>query len=101
MGDDVPMSVHQFRDDDAGYLQWLRDHPDGFVLNIQHSHHASDAKVHRADCHTISGENPAGGAWTGPSYIKVCADRLTAVEQWAAAVTEVSIPTCGTCRPTR
>ena len=28
------MSVREFRDDDAGYLDWLATHPDGYVINI-------------------------------------------------------------------
>jgi hypothetical protein len=26
--------VQVFQDDDAGYLRWLTEHPDGVVLNI-------------------------------------------------------------------
>src|SRR5882724_10880652 len=70
MVEDKAMSAHEFRDDDAGYLAWLNTHPDGFVLNIGRSHHATAARVHHASCRTISGANPRGGLWTGP-YVKV------------------------------
>ena len=69
------MSAHEFRDDDAGYLAWLATHPNGFVLNIARSHHATEARVHHASCRTISGANPRGGLWSGP-YVKVCAEHL-------------------------
>lgn len=75
MAEDKAMSAHEFRDDDAGYLAWLATHPNGFVLNIARSHHATEARVHHASCRTISGANPRGGLWSGP-YVKVCAEHL-------------------------
>jgi hypothetical protein len=27
--------VQEFQDDDAGYLAWVQQHPDGFVLNTE------------------------------------------------------------------
>ncbi|MGB9306748.1 MAG: hypothetical protein WCB92_24650 [Mycobacterium sp.] len=76
------MSALEFRDDDARYLAWLAANPGGYVINIARSHSANEARVHLAGCRTISGENPAGGVWTGP-YVKVCAERLAEIEQWA------------------
>lgn len=94
------MSAHNFRDDDAGYLAWLAAHPDGYVINIARSHTASEARVHHAGCWTISGQNPRGGAWTGP-YVKVCAEQLAELEQWAIDEVGEPIRRCGTCSPTR
>ncbi len=91
-------SAHEFRDDDAGYLTWLADHPDGYVINIGRGHSAAEAKVHHAGCWTINGKNPRGGVWTGP-YVKVCAEHLVDLEQWAADQVGQSLPPCGTCRP--
>jgi hypothetical protein len=90
------MSVRAFRDDDAGYLAWLDAHPDGYVINIERSHSATEARVHHAGCWTISGQNPRGGALTG-SYVKVCAERLAELEQWASDQVGKTIPRCGTC----
>jgi hypothetical protein len=52
--------MHEFRDDDAGYLAWLAAHPDGYVINIARHYSATTALVHRAGCWTISGENHTG-----------------------------------------
>jgi hypothetical protein len=90
--------VHEFRDDDAGYLAWLAAHPDGYVINIARSHSAAAARIHHAGCRTISGQNPHQGPWTGP-YVKVCAQRLTELEEWATSKVGEPIPPCGTCRP--
>ena len=87
-----------FRDDDSGYLDWLAAHPDGHVINIPRNHSATAARVHRADCRTINGQNPHKGAWTGP-YIKVCAEQLADIQQWAADNVRGAIAPCGTCNP--
>lgn len=85
-----------FRDDDVGYLNWLAANPDGYVINIARGLSASAARVHRAGCWTINGQNPHKGPWTG-SYVKVCAEKLADIEQWANAKVGVPIPQCGTC----
>jgi hypothetical protein len=90
--------VGEYRDDDAGYLAWLAAHPDGYVINIARRYSATDARVHRADCWTISGENPRGGPWTGP-YVKVCAQHLAELDQWAIDQVGEPIMRCGTCHP--
>lgn len=89
--------AREFRDDDAGYLAWLTDHPDGYVINIARSHSPRDARVHHADCRTLPtdcGQNVCTGA-----YVKVCADDLSELEQWVIEHLSKPIPSCGTCRP--
>jgi hypothetical protein len=98
--EDKAMSAREFRDDDGGYLAWLGAHPDGYVINIARSPNATQARVHHAGCRTISGQNPRGGAWTGP-YVKVCAERLAELEQWSIDQVGEPIPRCGTCHPAR
>lgn len=29
------MAAHEYRDDDLGYLEWLKDNPRGYIINIQ------------------------------------------------------------------
>lgn len=90
--------VMEFRDDDAGYLAWLAAHRDGYVINIARSHSATQARVHHAGCRTVTGQNPHGGAWTGP-YVKVCAEHVAELAQWAIEAVGRPISPCGTCRP--
>lgn len=89
---------HEFRDDDVGYLSWLAAHPYGYVINIARGHSLSAARIHQAGCRTINGQNPRNGAWTGP-YVKVCAENLVDLEQWATDNLDQLIPPCGTCHP--
>ena len=98
--DDMAMSTREFRDDDAGYLDWLAAHPGGYVINIARSLNATQACVHHAGCWTISGESRRGSAWTGP-YVKVCAEQLAELEQWAIDRVGEPIPRCRTCHPSR
>lgn len=95
----VPVTpAREFREDDIGYLAWLAAHPVGYVINIARNHSATTARVHHAGCRTINGKNPRGGVWTGP-YVKVCAEHLAELEQWAIDRVGASIPLCGTCHP--
>jgi hypothetical protein len=99
-GAKAAMSAREFRDDDSGYRAWLATHPDGYVVNISRSHNAATARVHHAGCRTINGQNPHGGAWTGP-YLKVCAQQLAELEHWTSEHVGKPIPPCGTCHPAR
>jgi hypothetical protein len=92
------VSIKLFRDDDQGYAAWLAANAQGYVLNIQRTLTASDARVHRADCRTITGTPPRGRAWT-EAYIKVCALSLPELDTWALAHARSAIARCGTCQP--
>lgn len=92
------IGTREFRDDDAGYLAWLAAYPDGYVINVARNYSATAARMHRAGCRTISGQNPRGGPWTGP-YVKVCAERLAELEGWAINKVGQPIPPCGVCHP--
>src|SRR5262249_45621210 len=87
-----------FRDDDAGYLRWLRAHPAGFALTGTHSVSPSYLMLPRAGCRTITGRPTAGTVWTR-DYIKVCADRRCDLEQWILSRLGVHPTLCQICRP--
>jgi hypothetical protein len=40
--------MRHFVDDDAGYLDWLRQHPDRFVINTYIKPSGAYLKLHRA-----------------------------------------------------
>lgn len=93
------MSAREFRDDDTGYAEWLTEHPAGYVINIRRNHCRTDARVHRAGCSTISVRHRAGkGRWTN-QYVKVCAERMLEIEQWATEHAGGQILGCRSCRP--
>jgi hypothetical protein len=91
-------TIREFRDDDAGYLAWLATRPDGYVINIARKYTVAAARVHRASCRTISGQNPHGGPWTGP-YVKVCAEDLGELDLWVIKQVREPISPCLICHP--
>ena len=95
---DPPIKLEEFRNDDRAYLDWVARNPRGFVINIQRSLNSSDARLHRAACHTVTGTPPRGRTWTGP-YIKVCSLDLGSLDDWATRRTRAPIKRCGTCHP--
>lgn len=92
------MAVHQFQDDDEGYLNCIAANPSGYVINIQRRLNPSDAKLHQAVCRTIKGENPRRGPWTGP-YIKICSTDLGQLDSWAMRNVGAPIRRWRTCTP--
>lgn len=93
------MAADEFRDNDDSYLDWLAGHTDGYVINILRSHNPTTAKVHRASCRTINGVPARGDTWTTGDYVKVCADQLADLDQWALDQVGNPIQRCGTCHP--
>ena len=94
--DDDPVEL--FRDDDGGYLQWLLEHPHGFVLNAARTPRPAYLILHRALCRTISGVPTRGGPWTGP-YIKICGDDPLEIAAWAGATVGAAPRRCRICQP--
>ena len=89
-----------FKDDDAGYEDWIRRNPTGFVVNTTRNPSAGYLKLHRASCRTISGTPPRGGPWNG-LYVKVCAATVLELSVWARSSTGGSLlDPCGLCHPT-
>jgi hypothetical protein len=76
------LSVLSFRDDDQCYAARQAADGSGYMLNIQRSLNASDARMHHADCWTITGTPPSGRTRTG-SYVKACSPSLPELDAWA------------------
>jgi hypothetical protein len=68
------MATTVFDNHDAPYLQWLHDHPAGFVVNTTRRYNPSYMVLHKTSCYSISrttdqmDENP----FTGRGYVKIC-----------------------------
>lgn len=65
--------VVEFDGDDDGYFDWLRGHPDGYVVNVRRSRGPGYVVLHRATCGWISRPVPPGG-YTERGYVKYCAE---------------------------
>lgn len=53
---EIISSMRHFVDDDVAYLDWLADHPEGFVLNTGRNPSAAYLMLHRTSCGTIRGD---------------------------------------------
>lgn len=88
--------MQRFVNDDAGYLRWLREHPNGFVLNTFPHVTRSYLVLHRASCRTINRPLEPGRLWTH-QYGKSCSDDRASLETWVLEELGVAVHPCGTC----
>jgi hypothetical protein len=95
------MAVEKFADDERGYRTWVTQHPRGYVLVSWNPPRPEYISVHRADCHCI---NPVKATrvknWTH-LYVKVCADTLPEIRDWADAAfgrDRHELQPCGHCK---
>jgi hypothetical protein len=80
------MSAEVFRNE-PDYYRWLDQNPTGFVVNSRRVPTPDYLVLHRATCRHIREpyrETESGG-FTERDYIKVCANNLESLRDWAAA----------------
>ncbi len=87
-----------FKDDDDGYILWVRSDRDGFVVNAERALNPKNLVLHRADCRTITGTPTAGDTWTG-DYVKVCAEAKWELQRWAREELGARPRPCHHCDP--
>ena len=95
-GDTIVTVIIEFMDDDQGYIAWLAEHPDGYVLNCGRPPQPSYLMLHKARCGTISGTPARGRNWT-VAYQKVCGDTCGEINAWARQIGPPKC--CGLCKP--
>ena len=88
--------IVEFMNDDKGYVAWLAEHADGFVLNCERPPRPSYLTLHHASCWTIS--RTSGRNWT-TNYQKVCADTFAEIHAWASQIGPLR--SRGSCLPSR
>ena len=88
------IGMQRFVDDDHGYLDWLDQHPDGFVINTGRTPSAAYLMLHRAGCGTITGKPARGVTFTG-EYAKLCGER-SELEEFARRL-DGHVQPCGVC----
>lgn len=87
--------MKHFVRDEMGYLRWLQDHPDAYVLNVPHST-GGVLVLHRAHCSYIRGH--ARSNFTGGQYTKLCALLAEDLRLWARKGSR-RLNACGSCYP--
>ena len=93
--------MEKFNDNDAGYLRWVNDHPDGFVVNIERGERPGYAVLHRATCTSISRDRD-DGAYTKRGYKKVVSDDLKSLRAYTRSIGRADgsfSKQCGLCQP--
>jgi hypothetical protein len=72
--DDDEAMLH-FAHNDAGYLDWLTRHTDGFVINTYATPSPGYLKLHHATCSSISRLQRGARTFTDGDYSKICGGR--------------------------
>ena len=87
----------KFKDNDEDYLRWIKQNPEGYVVNSYRKPKKSFLRLHCADCWTIN--TPARDNWTTKDYIKTCSVSLAELENWAKEEIGGGMMHCKICRP--
>jgi len=96
----------EFVKNELAYQDWLRQHPQGFVVNTyaKAENQTQCTILHKSGCGSI--RNYKGrvtpGAYTEREYIKVCADDAASLTKWATRIGRNGEPfsgVCGLCKP--
>jgi len=90
--------MRRFRDDDEGYIHWLQEHPEGFVVNTYRRPSRNYLILHRTECPHISVRRDESRRWT-VDYIKVCAANVQDLQNWARDEVGGALARCRTCAP--
>ncbi|MDB5978344.1 MAG: endonuclease [Nevskia sp.] len=97
------MTAKVFRKGDQPFLSWMRQHPEGFVLNVASGKDSSYLLFHSSGCHHIAGHTSThkGNAFTTRGYFKICSDRPADLMEWAAKNRPAAktYKSCKTCVP--
>ena len=89
-----PPSVTVFRDDDAGFFDWLDGHPDSYFINSERRPKPTYLVLHRPACSHFT-RNPSIH-WTR-EYVKICSPSRGDLEEWAIGTVGDSVTLCSTC----
>ncbi|SOE81974.1 HNH endonuclease [Caballeronia arationis] len=84
------MNHIEFREDNAGFLEWTSKNPHGFVLNV-FPENRKRTKIHRASCSHLKE--------IGSMHLKVCATQPFTLADWGKVHHFVNghVPFCGAC----
>jgi hypothetical protein len=98
------MTTETFETDEQ-YQRWREDHPQGFVLNTTRSASPAYMVLHRTSCTYISDplHEKAPGGFTERDYLKVGADDIESLRDWAATHGREDrsfSSECSRCKPT-
>ncbi len=85
-----------FIEDDESYLDWIDQHPDGYVVNANRRPVPGYLILHRSTCPHISTEARAN--WTTKQYIKLCSENLEQLQSWSKLEIGGELKPCSVCK---
>lgn len=89
--------LNQFKDDDMGFLKWIKTNPRGFILNCARKRSPKYSILHRANCHTIN-KTEKGKSRT-QNCIKICSLNIKELETMAKQQFGGEPKKCQICMP--
>ncbi|WP_156940747.1 hypothetical protein [Mesorhizobium sp. LSJC265A00] len=95
-------NIWDFSMNEAGYVAWLGEYPEGFVVNLRQGPSSGYAVLRRASCSLVSQSKLPHGAFTERSYRKLCG---TTVADLTAALRKTGngggslTKRCSVCEP--
>ena len=95
------MPVITFEKNDTGFLKWVAEHKDGWVVNSRKQFDPSYLVLHRSFCRSISNTHNPGG-FTERAYVKICANTLREIVSYLSIRTRKKAPfskVCSRCMP--
>jgi hypothetical protein len=92
-------AIRKFVDDDEGYLRWLENHPDGFVVNFpKEPQKTHKILLHRSCCYCVCSPYVAK-TWTTGRNIKVCCCEEYRLFEWIVFQKNKPLHLCSKCHP--
>ena len=92
----IKTMIEEFKNNEEGYLNWVSDNPEGYIVNIDY--HGTDPDypmVHRATHKSVTTSKT--GNFTTTQYYKVCANNLDDLENWSQQLFDKKLKYCQTC----
>jgi hypothetical protein len=93
-------TVQVFKDDDAGYEEWLDGRDSGHIASRRGK--SGPFTLHVVGCDRVTTRGPERSTWTGGYKIKVCGPSRAALQRHIRDLFGVGLQvTCNTCRGTK
>jgi hypothetical protein len=89
-----PQTITVFRDDDAGFFDWLEENPEGYFINSERNPKPTFLVLHQARCSHI--DRSPSLDWT-KEYVKICSARRSDLEEWAVDSLGGEVTLCRSC----
>ena len=86
-----------FNNDDGGYLKWVQENNNGYVVNYSVYGASANLSLHRAKCQTLSSRNRT--TWTTNGHEKACSNDRQELVNWARARDGRKPLPCAICKP--